>query len=128
MMALHGAVLDALTPTQQLQSALDRDEFELYYQPLIDTRDHSMHGVEALIRWHHPQRGLLNPAEFIPLAEETGLIVNMGLWALRQACTDHRRLRQFCHGDLLLSVNVSTRQLEEQALISDLADVIRETG
>jgi EAL domain-containing protein (putative c-di-GMP-specific phosphodiesterase class I) len=128
MMALHGAAPGALAPAEELQSALDHDELELYYQPLIDTRDHTMHGVEALIRWHHPQRGLLNPIDFIPLAEETGLIVNMGSWALRQACTDHRRLQQFSRRDLLLSVNVSARQLDEPAFIADLADIIHETG
>jgi EAL domain-containing protein (putative c-di-GMP-specific phosphodiesterase class I) len=128
MMALDRAVPNAVTPAQQLQSALDHDEFELYYQPLIDNRDQSMHGVEALIRWHHPERGLLNPAEFIPLAEETGLIVAIGLWALRRACSDHRRLQQFSRGGVLLSVNVSTRQLDEPAFISDLADIIRQTG
>ena len=128
MMALDREVLSALTPAEQLQSALDHNEFELYYQPLIDNRDHSMHGVEALIRWHHPERGLLNPAEFIPSAEETGIIVAMGLWALRQACSDHRRLQQSSRGDLLLSVNVSTRQLEEPSFIADLADIIRQTG
>jgi EAL domain-containing protein (putative c-di-GMP-specific phosphodiesterase class I) len=127
-MALDSAVLDALTPAQHLQSALDNGEFELFYQPLIDTRDQTMHGVEALIRWHHPERGLLNPIEFIPLAEENGLIVAMGSWALRQACTDHRGLQQFSNRDLLLSVNVSTRQLEEPAFLSDLADIIRQTG
>jgi len=68
MMATDDAILDALT-TMQLEFALTRNEFELYYQPLIDVRDRSIHGVEALIRWHHPQRGLLAPAEFIPLAE-----------------------------------------------------------
>ena len=127
-MAIGSAVLDALTPAQQLQSALDHDEFELYYQPLIDTRDQSMHGVEALIRWHHPERGLLNPAEFIPLTEETGLIVAVGLWALRRACNDHRLLQWASRSNLLLSVNVSTRQLDEPAFVSDLADIIRQTG
>jgi EAL domain-containing protein (putative c-di-GMP-specific phosphodiesterase class I) len=128
-MAFNGAVLHAvLTQTEQLQAAIAHDELELYYQPLIDTRDHSLHGVEALMRWHHPERGLLNPAEFIPLAEETGLIVAMGLWALRQACNDLRRLQQLSHSDLLVSVNVSARQLDEPAFIADLADILRQTG
>ena len=127
-MAINSAQLDAFTPTQQLEAAIDRGEFELYYQPLIDVRDHSMHGVEALIRWNHPDLGQLNPADFIPLAEESGLIVDIGSWVLRQACTDHRRLQRISPRDLLLSVNVSTRQLEEPAFISDLADIIRQTG
>lgn len=128
MMALLSTVLENLNPAQQLQAALDHDEFELYYQPLIDVRDRSMHGVEALIRWRHPERGLLNPAEFIPLAEETGLIVPIGLWALRRACTDHRRLQRASRNALLLSVNVSSRQLDESAFISDLSDILRQTG
>ena len=128
-MAVNGAALHALTtPPHQLQSAIAHNELELYYQPLIDTRDHSMQGAEALMRWRHPERGLLNPAEFIPLAEETGLIVVMGLWALRQACNGLRRLQQFSRSDLLVSVNVSARQLDEPAFIADLADILRQTG
>jgi EAL domain-containing protein (putative c-di-GMP-specific phosphodiesterase class I) len=127
MMAIDNAALDALT-TMQLELALVGDEFELYYQPLIDTRDHSVHGVEALIRWHHPQRGLLSPIDFIPLAEETGNIVAIGSWVLRRACADHRRLQASSRRDLLLSVNVSTLQLDEPDFLCNLADIIRETG
>jgi EAL domain-containing protein (putative c-di-GMP-specific phosphodiesterase class I) len=127
MMAIDTAALDALT-TMQLEFALTRNEFELYYQPLVDVRDHSIHGVEALIRWHHPQRGLLSPAEFIPLAEEAGLIVAIGSWVLRQACSDLRRMQPYSSSNLLLSVNISTLQLDEPAFISDLSDIIRETG
>jgi EAL domain-containing protein (putative c-di-GMP-specific phosphodiesterase class I) len=127
MMAIDNAALEALT-TMQLELALVRDEFELYYQPLIDTRDHSVHGVEALVRWHHPERGLVGPMDFIPLAEETGNIVAIGSWVLRRACTDHRRLQAFSRRELLLSVNVSTLQLDEPAFLSDLADIIHETG
>jgi EAL domain-containing protein (putative c-di-GMP-specific phosphodiesterase class I) len=127
MMAIDNAALDALT-TMQLERALVRDEFELHYQPLIDTRDHSMHGVEALVRWRHPERGLLSPTDFIPLAEETGNIVAIGSWVLRQACIDHRRLQQFSRRDLMLSVNVSSLQLDDPAFVSGLADIIRETG
>jgi EAL domain-containing protein (putative c-di-GMP-specific phosphodiesterase class I) len=87
-----------------------------------------MHGVEALIRWHHPERGLLNPIDFIPLAEETGNIVAIGSWVLRQACLDHLRLQEFSRRDLLLSVNVSSLQLDEPAFISGLADIIQQTG
>jgi EAL domain-containing protein (putative c-di-GMP-specific phosphodiesterase class I) len=128
MMAICGTVLQDINSAQQLQAALDHDQFELYYQPLIDMRDRSIHGVEALLRWRHPERGLLNPADFIPLAEETGLIVAIGLWALRRACSDHRRMQRATRRDLLLSVNVSSRQLDEPAFISGLADIVRQTG
>jgi EAL domain-containing protein (putative c-di-GMP-specific phosphodiesterase class I) len=127
MMATDNPVLDAHT-TMQLEYALSRNEFELYYQPLIDVCDHSIQGVEALIRWHHPQRGLLNPTDFIPLAEQTGLIVAIGAWVLRQACSDFRRLQQISSSDLLLSVNVSTCQLDQPDFIANLAKVLRETG
>jgi EAL domain-containing protein (putative c-di-GMP-specific phosphodiesterase class I) len=127
-MATADDVSDASPSAAQLESALNHGEFELYYQPLIDVRDHSMHGVEALIRWNHPTHGLLNPAEFITLAEDTGAVVPMGHWTLRQACIDHRRLRQIARTDLLLSVNVSARQLEEPTFVSELAGILRETG
>ena len=98
--------------SEQLESAIEHEEFELYYQPLIDVRDGSMYGVEALIRWNHPERGLLQPAEFVPVAEATGLIVPIGSWVLRQACSDFR-LMGSSNCDLLLGVNVSSLQLDE---------------
>src|ERR1035441_850227 len=117
MMAIDIAALDTLDLTRQLESAIQNDEFELRYQPLIDVRDGSMYGVEALIRWNHPERGLLKPTEFVSLAEETGLIVAIGSWVLRQACSDFRQM-QSRNRDLLLSVNVSSVQLDDPAFIS----------
>jgi EAL domain-containing protein (putative c-di-GMP-specific phosphodiesterase class I) len=119
----------ALEPSlsaRQIASAIEHDEFELYYQPLVDMSDASLFGIEALIRWNHPQRGVLSPAEFIPLAEESGLIVPIGAWALRQACTDYRQL-QPTGDNLLLSVNVSSRQLDEPNFLTELADILRQT-
>jgi EAL domain-containing protein (putative c-di-GMP-specific phosphodiesterase class I) len=127
MMAIDVA-LDASTMTQQLQSAIEQDEFELYYQPLVDVRDRSVYGVEALIRWNHPERGLLEPGEFVQLAEETGSIVAIGSWVLRQACMDFRQMRLSSGSDLVLSVNVSSRQLDEPSFLSDLSDILEQTG
>lgn len=127
MMAPVSATIDSPISTQQLEAAIEQNQFELYYQPLIDTTDASIHGVEALIRWNHPQRGSLQPAEFIHLAEETGLIVAMGSWVLRQACTDFCRMR-LAKAHLLLSVNVSSRQLDEPSFICDLAVILKQTG
>ena len=110
----------------QLESAVQLEQFELHYQPMIDTRDRWLHGVEALVRWNHPERGLLRPAEFIPQAEETGAIVALGAWVLRQACSEFRLLRPKGR-DLLLSVNVSAAQLERPEFLASLADVLEET-
>jgi EAL domain-containing protein (putative c-di-GMP-specific phosphodiesterase class I) len=112
---------------QQLESALKYDQFELHYQPLINIGDRSIRGVEALIRWRHPQRGLLLPAQFIDAAEKTGLIVPIGNWVLRQACIDHRALQLISPHHLLLSVNVSARQLDDSTFIAALAGIVRET-
>jgi EAL domain-containing protein (putative c-di-GMP-specific phosphodiesterase class I) len=128
MMAIDSPTLHAPGLKHQIALALERGEFEMYYQPLIDMRDQSMRGVEALIRWHHPELGLLGPAEFIPLAEETGLIVPMGAWALRQACLDLHEMQDSSATELMLSVNVSTRQLEEPAYLAELSAIVRETG
>ena len=127
MMASVRPTVDSSVFAPQLDAAIQQGEFELYYQPLIDISNASIHGVEALIRWNHPERGPLQPADFIHVAEESGSIVPMGSWVLRQACTDFRRMR-LAKGDLLLSVNVSTRQLDEPTFISDLSDILQETG
>lgn len=127
MMATHNPATEPYTAAE-LEYALSRRQFEVYYQPLIDVRDHSIQGIEALIRWHHPQRGLLNPAEFIPLAEETGLIVPLGAWVLRQACSDFGRLQHLFPNQPLLSVNLSPLQLDEPAFVPNLVDLLRRTG
>ena len=126
-MALDKSLLDALSMSEQLESAIEHDEFELYYQPLMDVRDGSTYGVEALIRWNHPERGLLEPAEFIPLAEATGLIVPIGSWVLRQACRDFQLMGSL-NLSLFLSVNVSSLQLDQPEFLSELVDVLDETG
>jgi EAL domain-containing protein (putative c-di-GMP-specific phosphodiesterase class I) len=121
------AEIELPTAAQDLLSAIDQNQFELHYQPLVDIRDHSIYGVEALIRWNHPQRGLLRPVDFIQLAEQTGLIVPIGSWVLRQACSDFKVLRA-AKPDLLLSVNVSSRQLDEPDFLSDFSEILRDTA
>jgi EAL domain-containing protein (putative c-di-GMP-specific phosphodiesterase class I) len=126
-MATSSANLDSPITRRQLESALELNQFELHYQPLVDVRDHTLHGIEALVRWNHPQLGLRPPSEFIPLAEETGFIVALGNWVLLQACIDFRSLNP-AKRNLLLSVNVSTRQLDQPDFIRTLADVLAQTG
>jgi diguanylate cyclase (GGDEF)-like protein/PAS domain S-box-containing protein len=117
-----------------LHRAISRDEFELHYQPFVDLHSSTLVAVEALVRWRHPTRGLLAPGEFIELAEDTGMIVPIGSWVLREACRQSAEWRQHrAASDLeawrsTVSINVSPRQLAEKQFPSLVADVIGETG
>ncbi len=109
--------------------AIEREEFFALYQPLVAMSDHEMRGVEALVRWHHPQLGVLGPSRFIGLAEETGAIVALGHWVLARACHDARRwYDEFGDAAPFVSVNVAPRQLHEPNLLSDVETVLAETG
>ena len=112
-----------------LRRAVDNGEFVLYYQPKVRLKTDKIVGVEALIRWRHPERGIVPPDEFIPLAEETGLIVPIGMWVLREACTAmHRWHAEFpTDPPLEISVNVSVRQFREPDLQARIAAVLAET-
>ena len=99
-----------------LREALEKDEFFLAYQPTIDLGDMSPTGVEALIRWHHPERGVMQPDDFIPLLEETGLIIEVGSWVLEQACAQGAAWRAAGY-PIRMAVNVSGRQLDTDQLL-----------
>src|SRR6185437_14554810 len=105
------------------------EQFEVQYQPQIDTSSRAIVGVEALVRWQHPERGLVFPAEFIPAAEESGLILPLGLWVLRTACQQAQAWIQH-RGDcpLQLSVNLSPQQMKQADLVGDVALILAETG
>ena len=89
---MHLAMLERMRIEAELRSALQHDEFVLHYQPIIDLATDTVKEVEALIRWNHPRRGLVSPADFIPAAEATGMIVELGEWVLRQACQEVHQL------------------------------------
>jgi diguanylate cyclase (GGDEF)-like protein/PAS domain S-box-containing protein len=113
-----------------LRLGLLRGEFRVLYQPIISMADWRITGVEALIRWQHPKRGLILPLKFIPLAEETGLIIPIGLWVLREACEQLSVWQhQFpCDPSLSMSVNLSGRQFSQPGLISRIRDILADTG
>ncbi|MFQ5426562.1 MAG: putative bifunctional diguanylate cyclase/phosphodiesterase [Gaiellales bacterium] len=115
---MHTAALNRLELKGQLEQALARDEFTIQYQPIVSVATGRIAAIEALVRWHHPQRGLLAPSEFVELAEESGLIVPLGRWVLNEACHAARRWRERAPGtaDLALSVNLSVRQLHGNGL------------
>ena len=107
-----------------LRKALDNHELELYYQPLVNLELGTVTGCEALVRWHHPERGMVSPAEFIPIAEETGLIVSIGEWVLRTACAEAVKWP----GGIKIAVNVSPVQFKSNTLALKVARALAETG
>jgi diguanylate cyclase (GGDEF)-like protein/PAS domain S-box-containing protein len=112
----------------KLRLALERNEFELYYEPKVEISSGKITGMEALIRWRHPERGLLSPTEFVPLAEDTGLIIPIGAWALRTACRDNRSLQSDGASALRVSVNLSARQFDDKQLLDDIQSALRESS
>jgi diguanylate cyclase (GGDEF)-like protein/PAS domain S-box-containing protein len=111
-----------------LRRALECRELEVYYQPQVDLRTGSVRGVEALVRWHHPERGMILPGEFIPLAEDTGLIDALGEWVLRSACHQARAWQDRGRPGLTVSVNVSPRQMQYQDVPQLARQALRESG
>ena len=111
-----------------LRVALDRQQLFLHYQPKVDLRSGRIVGMEALIRWQHPLRGLVAPGEFIGLAEEAGLIVPIGAWVIQTACRQMKRWQSQGFVDLRISVNLSAKQFSDEALVGSIATILRETG
>lgn len=111
-----------------LRQALRRNEFELHYQPRVELSTGKIVGLEGLIRWRHPERGLLGPNEFIPLAEETGLIVPMGYWVIARACHDLARLQKMGTPSVHVAVNMSFRQFQDSRLLSTVKRLLERTG
>jgi predicted signal transduction protein with EAL and GGDEF domain len=112
---------------QALRRAIEGDQFELYYQPRLDGPTGRVNGVEALLRWNHPTRGMVPPGEFISLSEETGLIIPIGEWVLRKACTQGRAWQE-AGLSASIAVNVSAAQLGQMDLVETVVRIINETG
>ena len=126
--AMSYAVTERLTLERSIKDALKAGQFELFFQPQVDLRTYRLVGAEALIRWRHPELGIIAPDKFIPVAEETGLIVPMGTWVLQSACRHLRTWTDAGIRDFRLGVNVSGRQFREQDLPAIVADAIAESG
>ncbi len=126
--SMNATALQQLALENDLRKALDRGEFLLYYQPTIDVQTRTIIGAEALVRWNHPNKGMISPGEFIPLAEETGLIVSIGEWVLRTACAQNRAWQNVGIKPFRVAVNLSGRQFDQEGLIEVVSSAIRDTG
>jgi diguanylate cyclase (GGDEF)-like protein len=124
---MHEKTMHRLAMEGDLRLALEREEFELHYQPIVELNTGRFVAAEALLRWRHPQKGIINPQDFIPLTEETGLIVPIGEWILRRACLDAQIWQTIIKG-MQVSVNLSGRQFQDEPLIATITGILKETG
>ncbi|MGI9164981.1 MAG: EAL domain-containing protein [Pyrinomonadaceae bacterium] len=118
-MVMHASAVTRLQLENDLRRAVEREEFQVYYQPIVSLTTAKIVGFESLVRWQHPQRGMVSPLDFISIAEETGLIVDLGLWVLRESC---RQTREWQRQDpsLMTSVNLSGKQFTQPDLIEQI--------
>jgi diguanylate cyclase (GGDEF)-like protein/PAS domain S-box-containing protein len=127
---MHARAMNLLQMESDLRRAIERKEFVLYYQPIVALETGAISGFEALIRWQHPERGFVSPDDFIPIAEETGLIIPIGQWVLEEACRQIHDWQQMFpqYPPLQISVNLSSKQFVNSNLIEQIRRVLRETG
>ncbi|HVF56048.1 MAG TPA: EAL domain-containing protein [Pyrinomonadaceae bacterium] len=128
--AMHASAMDQLGLERDLRWAVERQELFLQYQPIVSLDTGSLRGFEALVRWQHPERGIIPPAKFIPIAEETGLIIQIGKWVLEEACRQMSEWQKLSPPDepLPISVNLSGRQFLQPDLLAQIEDVLLKTG
>ena len=125
---MNTQAITKLRTENELRRALDAAQFELYFQPKVRIRDQRIVGVEALIRWHHPTRGLLAPDQFISVAEETGVIIGIGSWVIQQSAIAARRLADQCGAPIQVGINLSPRQFRDATLVTTIRRCIRQAG
>ena len=127
---MHTQALTLLQIESDLRRAIDREEFQVNYQPIVSLESGRICGFEALVRWRHPERGLIAPSDFIPIAEETGLIIPIGLWVLKQACLQMRRWQEALPvtRQMKISVNLSCKQFMQPTIVEQVLETLQETG
>lgn len=127
---MHEHAVSLLQLEMDLRKAIEHQEFVVFYQPVIELRTGKVTGFEALVRWQHPERGLISPAEFIPVAEETGLILSIGRWVLYESCRQMKQWQQQqpTNPPLTISVNISRKQFSQPDLIQQIETILNETG
>ena len=128
--AMHARAINLLQMETDMRRALEREEFILHYQPIVALDNFRLRGFEALVRWQHPERGFISPMDFIPVAEETGMIIQLGEWVLREACAQMQRWQKIfpVESPLFITVNLSSKQFSQNTLISKVAMILQETG
>jgi diguanylate cyclase (GGDEF)-like protein/PAS domain S-box-containing protein len=127
---MHSHALTLLQIESDLRRAIDREEFQVNYQPIVSLESGRICGFEALVRWHHPKRGLILPSDFIPIAEETGLIIQIDRWVLKQACLQMRRWQEALPvtRQMKISVNLSCKQFMQPTIVGQVMETLQETG
>ncbi len=125
---MHATNLNLLQIENDLRRAIERNEFKVYYQPIVNFETNRVSEFEALIRWEHPEQGLISPLDFIPLAEETGLIVPIGKWVLEESCRQIVQWQEKSPAPLSISVNLSAKQLMHSDIAGQIKEIIEETG
>jgi predicted signal transduction protein with EAL and GGDEF domain len=125
---MHKSAIRIMQMEADLRRAVDRDEFIVHYQPVVSMADGKICGAEALVRWNHPTHNLIPPIDFIPLAEETGLISSIGALVLKTACAQNKAWQDAGYSPILMKVNFSARQFHHQNVVEMIKDVIRDTG
>lgn len=126
--ALHERQAERLALQNEMRRALERHEFVLYYQPQYRLSDGQLCGMEALVRWQHPERGFLLPGKFISIAEESGLILPLGEWVLQSACAQNKLWQDMGYPSVRVAVNLSARQFQQKDLVRQVARILKETG
>jgi len=128
--SMHDQMMEHLELEVDLRAAVERNEFEIEYQPIVNLITGEVHGAEALLRWNHPTRGYVPPVRFVPMAEETGLIIPLGRWVLREACERARDWRAHYRGrrPLQVSVNLSARHFQDASLMQDVQQALNDSG